>query len=193
MPIFPYREFRIFRSPSWIIASRLIGGIGNVAAVGVSADVCRATTLEERTPILVGFGIARQLGLLFGPACNLFLRAMDFYMGPLRVNKLNAPGLFLAALYLILEVMAAAFYYDLARSLQFERDRERAAAAAANEGAEVSSTDEGQPEDDNQRPLLNPDVGWVEYKNEMLRPEIIALMFLRFIGFFGQTCLEARD
>ena len=160
-----------------------------MAGVGVSADVCRATTLEERTPILVGFGIARQLGLLFGPACNLFLRNLDFHMGPLRVNKLNAPGLFLAALYLILEVMAAAFYYDLARSLQFERDRERTAAADEREEVrgDVASGDEG-----NQQPLLNPDVGWVEYKNEMLRPEIIALMFLRFIGFFGQTCLEVR-
>ena len=81
----------------------MLGGIGDVAWVGVNADVCRATTLEERTPILVGLGIARQLGLLFGPACNLFLRNVQFSIGWLTVNKLNAPGLFLVILYLILE------------------------------------------------------------------------------------------
>ena len=178
--------------------SRLIGGIGNVAWVGVSADVCRATTPEERTPILVGFGIARQLGLLFGPACNLFLRNIHFSIGSLTVNKLNAPGLFLAVLYLILELLAAAFYFDLARLLQLERDAHRAERLESEgEGAdiegELASTDDGHRGVEEERPLLNPDVSWSEYKNEIFRPEIIALMFLRFIGFFGQTCLEVAS
>ena len=33
-------------------------------------------------------------------------------------------------------------------------------------------------------------VPWSRYADELLRGEIIALMFLRFIGLFGQTCLE---
>ena len=157
-----------------------------MAGVGVSADVCRVTTLEERTPVLVGFGIARQLGLLFGPACNLFLRKTQFSIGSLVVNKLNAPGLFLAILYLILELLVAAFYFDLARSLQAERD--------ANRVERIESEDEGASTNNDQatedESLINPDVSWSQYKNEIIRPEIIALMFLRFIGFFGQTCLE---
>ena len=166
-----------------------------MAGVGVTADVCRVTTLEERTPILVGFGIARQLGLLFGPACNLFLRNMEFSIGPLIVNKLNAPGLFLAILYLILELLVALFYFDLARSLQSERDanrlerQEREGEGEDNE-RDLASTDSGDQGVEEEPPLLNPDVSWSEYKNEIIRPEIIALMFLRFIGFFGQTCLE---
>ena len=160
-----------------------------MAWVGVSADVCRVTTLEERTPILVGFGIARQLGLLFGPACNLFLRNTRFTVGSLTVNKLNAPGLFLAILYLILEMMAAAFYFDLARSLQAERDAQRV------EGEDTEREHDAATTYNEQRgmgdePLINPDVSWSQYKNEIIRPEIIALMFLRFIAFFGQTCLE---
>ena len=175
----------------------MLGGIGNVAGVGVNADICRATTLEERTPILVGFGIARQLGLLFGPACNLFLRNIQFSIGSLTVNKLNAPGLFLVILYLILELLAAAFYFDLARSLQEERVAQRVERSenenegAANEG-ELATTNNGSRGADDE-PLLNPDVSWSEYKNEIIRPEIIALLFLRFIGFFGQTCLEVTS
>ena len=178
----------------------MLGGIGDVAWVGVNADICRATTLEERTPILVGLGIARQLGLLFGPACNLFLRNVQFSIGSLTVNKLNAPGLFLVILYLILELLAAAFYFDLARSLQEEREAQRRVEERSDnegEGAaiedELVTTNNGNRGGAHDEPLLNPDVSWSEYKNEIIRPEIIALMFLRFIGFFGQACLEVNS
>ena len=169
-----------------------------MAWVGVNADVCRATTLEERTPILVGLGIARQLGLLFGPACNLFLRNVQFSIGWLTVNKLNAPGLFLVILYLILELLAAAFYFDLARSLQEERVAQRVDERSENEGEGAAIEGELATSNNSNRgahdePLLNPDVSWSEYKNEIIRPEIIALMFLRFIGFFGQACLEVNS
>ena len=45
-------------------------------------------------------------------------------------------------------------------------------------------------------PLLseNPaqNVSWSVYMDEIFRGEIIALVFLRFIGLFGQTCLEVN-
>ena len=53
-------------SPGWILASRLIAGIGNVATVALFTDVCRATSKEERTPILVSFNIAQQVSTVFG-------------------------------------------------------------------------------------------------------------------------------
>ena len=117
------------KSPSWIIASRLVGGIGNVIAVALLTDVCRATTKEERTPILVGFNIAQQIGLLFGPACNLFLRKFNFTVTvgdfSLVVSKLNAPGLFMGILYVTLEVVVTVFYYDLARAKREEEEEVR--------------------------------------------------------------------
>ena len=78
-----------------------------------NTDVCRSTTLEERTPVLLTFNIAQQLGLLLGPACNLFLRELEFSIGPLLVNKLNAPGLFLTILYILFEILSCFMYYDL--------------------------------------------------------------------------------
>ena len=68
-------------SPAFMIFGRLIEGLGNPAMVAFTTDVCRATTLEERTPVLLLFNIAQQLGLLLGPACNLFLREIDFTIG----------------------------------------------------------------------------------------------------------------
>ncbi len=53
--------YLVARSPGWILASRVIGGIGNVATVSVMADICRSTTLEERTPLFVAINIAQQV------------------------------------------------------------------------------------------------------------------------------------
>ena len=94
-------------------SSRLIEGLGNAIGVVFLTDVCRATTIEERTPVLLFFNLAQQLGLLLGPACNLFLRDLDFYIGTLHVTKLNAPGFFLAVIYALFEILAYFAYYDL--------------------------------------------------------------------------------
>ena len=40
--------------------------------------------------------------------------------------------------------------------------------------------------------IFDPNVSWQEYKDEIWRGEVIALMFLRFMALFGQTCLEVR-
>jgi MFS family permease len=165
----------------------MISGVGNVASIGLMADVCRVTTLKERTPVLVGFNIAQQLGLLFGPACNLFLREINFNIGGLAVNKLNAPGLFMALLYILLVCLAAAFYYDLAREAERER---RARSREEREQQQIADGSQADGDGNDDVALINPDVSWSQYKNELIRGEVIALMFLRFIGIFGQTCLE---
>ena len=53
------------------------------------------------------------MGLLLGPACNLFLRDLDFHIGTIHVTKLNAPGFFLAVIYALFEILAYFAYYDL--------------------------------------------------------------------------------
>ena len=174
-------------------------------------DVCRATTLEERTPgnslvhhkyylkitlylipVLLLFNIAQQLGLLLGPACNLFLRELDFYIGPFHINKLNAPGFFLAVMYLLFELLAFLMYYDLKIAKEKSEQNEENSGIIANE--EIMNEDIAEDSVDAIDTIVvtneTESVPWSRYADELLRGEIIALMFLRFIGLFGQTCLE---
>lgn len=111
-------------SPGFLLISRFIEGLGNGAFVTFTTDVCRSTTLSERTPVLLLFNICQQLGLLLGPACNLFLREIDFYIGSLHINKLNAPGFFLAVLYSLMEVLAYFAYFDLKVAKELEENGE---------------------------------------------------------------------
>ncbi len=72
------------------------------------------------------FSIAQQLGILLGPACNLFLRELDFTIfGSIKVNKLNAPGFFLVVIYILFEILALFCYYDLEKAKKQEEERLR--------------------------------------------------------------------
>ena len=107
-----------------------------------TTDVCRATTLEERTPVLLLFNVAQQLGLLLGPACNLFLRELDFHIGSIHVNKLNAPGFFLAVIYILFEILAYFAYYDLKVAKEEELNSQNDTSPILNQ--DILSNDEGK-------------------------------------------------
>lgn len=175
-------------SPGFILLSRLIEGLGNASFIVFTTDVCRATNPDERTPVLLLFNVAQQLGLLLGPACNLFLRNLDFSLfGLIHVNKLNAPGFFLIVIYLGFEILAYFLYYDLAKITK-ENSLIAQEEVPENENNEVTIADEA-PEIIIQ-PDMTPNVPWSRYAEELMKGEIIVLIFIRFIGLFGQTCLE---
>ena len=179
-------------SPGFLLFSRLVEGIGNSAYIVFTTDVCRATTMKERTPVLLLFNIAQQLGLLLGPACNLFLRDLDFYIGSIHVTKLNAPGFFLAVSYILFEILAYFAYYDL--KLAKEEEENSDMSPILNDDI-LSNTEPGV--EAVQEILDRPDevydtssVPWSRYWQQLCNGEIIILIFIRFIGLFGQTCLE---
>ena len=145
--------------------------MGNGANIAFLTDVCRATTLEERTPVLLFFNIVQQIGLLLGPACNLFLRELDFYIGPFHINKLNAPGFFLTVLYIIFEIVASLMYYDLKVAKDKQSDSDTSPIIdndvlneeSAIEAVENITIQSEQP------------VPWSRYVNELLRGTYVCL------------------
>ncbi|XP_074654084.1 uncharacterized protein LOC141908124 [Tubulanus polymorphus] len=105
----------------FILSSRLVAGIGTGASAAVVADVSRATTKDERTAVLSMFMVCRQFGLVVGPAFNLFLAYTDFKIGPFKVDAFTSPGLFMAFLWCLLEVMTAFMYFDLPAIVEEEK------------------------------------------------------------------------
>jgi len=99
--------------PWLLLVSRLVSGCGKSAAVAFLAEICRSTKKEERTPVLLLFNIAFQIGLLLGPSMNLFLQSAAFHIGPLHVDKLNSPGLLMLGLWTLFSVLIALAYTNL--------------------------------------------------------------------------------
>ncbi|XP_033006648.1 uncharacterized protein LOC117047521 [Lacerta agilis] len=98
----------------WMLLSgRLVAGVGTGAGASIFGYITRTTTSQERATVFAAVMACRQVGLLIGPACNLFLRLCNFQMGPFVVNKFTSPGLFMCVVWLLLQIVVATLYYDL--------------------------------------------------------------------------------
>ncbi|KAK2860918.1 hypothetical protein Q7C36_005084 [Tachysurus vachellii] len=96
-----------------LLSSRLVAGIGAGAGSSIFGFLTRTTLPEERAGVFAAVMASRQAGLLIGPAFNIFLRLCDFRLGPFIVNKYTAPGLFMCAMWLVLQLAVVLLYWDI--------------------------------------------------------------------------------
>ncbi|XP_067392532.1 major facilitator superfamily domain-containing protein 8-like [Emydura macquarii macquarii] len=96
-----------------LLGSRLVAGVGTGAGASIFGYLTRSTPSQERATVFAAVMACRQVGLLIGPACNLFLRLCNFRLGPFEVNKFTSPGLFMCLLWILLQFVVVAMYYDL--------------------------------------------------------------------------------
>ncbi|MEE6524986.1 hypothetical protein FKM82_024743, partial [Ascaphus truei] len=98
----------------WGIKGSLsFSGVGSGAGASIFAYLTRCFSSKERVTVFAVVMACRQAGLLIGPACNLFLRYCNFRLGPFHVNKLTAPGIFMCALWVLMQLMVLFMFYDL--------------------------------------------------------------------------------
>ncbi|CAG0896380.1 unnamed protein product [Cyprideis torosa] len=111
----------------WVIfIGRLLGGIGVGMNSCIYSEVSRATTAKERTPILTGIVLVRQVAILMSPAYNFFLRDVNFSLFGLPVNQENVPGLVQAIWWILFEIAVVFLFYNVGkeyRELQEELQR----------------------------------------------------------------------
>ncbi|XP_023323039.1 uncharacterized protein LOC111697317 [Eurytemora carolleeae] len=96
-----------------ILVSRLVSGCGKSIAVVFLADICKSTSREERTPVLLLFNIASHIGMLLGPSLNLIVRWINVETPYLTLNKLNAPGLIMLCLWSLFTFLVLLVYVEL--------------------------------------------------------------------------------
>ncbi|KAE8291176.1 hypothetical protein D5F01_LYC10771 [Larimichthys crocea] len=212
-PIFGFWSDRSKTTKSIILFSNLfeIAGIGAGAGSSIFGFLTRSTRPEERAGIFAAIMACRQAGLLVGPAFNLFLRLCDFKLGPFVVNKYTSPGIFMCLLWVLVQFVVLAMYWDvppicseggavMVEMKQEEGDEEEVPLMGSDEEpvntyravnsdqSETSTSSETQL-DDGAEVVSNP------FKNfsasrEFLREEVVVLLTAQFITLFNQTALE---
>uniref|UniRef100_A0A3B4Z3Y3 Major facilitator superfamily domain-containing protein 8-like n=1 Tax=Stegastes partitus TaxID=144197 RepID=A0A3B4Z3Y3_9TELE len=161
-----------------LLCSRLVAGIGAGAGSSIFGFLTRSTRPEERAGIFAAIMAARQAGLLIGPAFNLFLRLCDFKLGPFVVNKYTSPGIFMCLLWVLLQFVVLAMYWDVPPISS------EGGAAAVN----LEMKQEGE-----EAPLIGSDEEpYISHRlfSEFLREEVVVLLTAQFITLFNQTALE---
>ncbi|XP_048250246.1 major facilitator superfamily domain-containing protein 8-like [Haliotis rufescens] len=89
----------------FLVASRLVAGVGVGGEAVILAEIARFTTEQERTSVISILIAVRQCGLLLGPGFNFFLSLVDFYIGPFPVDRFSSPGLLMAFMWVIMELL----------------------------------------------------------------------------------------
>uniref|UniRef100_A0A8C7X191 Major facilitator superfamily domain containing 8-like 2 n=1 Tax=Oryzias sinensis TaxID=183150 RepID=A0A8C7X191_9TELE len=192
-----------------LLCSRLVAGIGAGAGSSIFGFLTRSTLPEERAGIFAAVMACRQAGLLIGPAFNLFLRLCDFKLGPFAVNKYTSPGIFMCLLWLLLQFVVLALYWDvppikseeegLRMEMKQEDEEEEAPLIRGDEqlAHTYRAVNSDQLEDSSSslskthslHGAANP------FKNfsasrEFLREEVVVVLTAQFITLFNQTALE---
>ncbi|XP_020795035.1 major facilitator superfamily domain-containing protein 8 [Boleophthalmus pectinirostris] len=193
-----------------LLGSRLVAGIGAGAGSSIFGFLTRTTRPDERAGIFAAIMACRQAGLLVGPAFNLFLRLCDFRLGPFVVNKYTSPGIFMCLLWMLLQFVVLALYWDVPPL----------SSAEGGTAMVEMKQDEGVGVEE-EAPLMSPDQDLTAhtystvntdllenssemhpvsrtsnpFKNfsasrEFLREEVVVLLTAQFITLFNQTALE---
>ncbi|KAM9849386.1 major facilitator superfamily domain-containing protein 8 [Aulostomus maculatus] len=141
-----------------LLSSRLVAGIGTGAGSAIFGFLTRSTAPEDRATVFAAVMACRQAGLLIGPAFNIFLRLSDFHLGPFVVNKYTAPGLFMCAMWILLQLAVVLMYWDLSpperakESLTHKNKRREKEAGPV--GGDEDDQEEEEEEDDEGKPLM---------------------------------------
>jgi len=168
-------------SPWVIVASRMIAGVGSGSSASIFGTIARTTTEEQRTAAFSLLLSLRQFGLLVGPACQLFLIHFDFYIGRFHLTSINSPGLFMAALWTIHQLLMVLFYRDVKSS-----DTTTQVAGGDYERLDNEDDSDNTPT----APTVVQVSTWKEMAIELLNENVVACLFMAFAVMFFQTSSE---
>ncbi|XP_077389425.1 major facilitator superfamily domain-containing protein 8 isoform X1 [Festucalex cinctus] len=138
----------------WVLlSSRLVAGIGTGAGSSIFGFLTRSTAPEDRSTVFAAVMVCRQVGLLIGPAFNIFLRLCDFHLGPFVVNTFTAPGLFMCLLWILLQFAVVFMYWDLP---PLERGKETLKAEYTDVVNKQRTGEEGEEVEDEEEEEVKP-------------------------------------
>ncbi|XP_061654431.1 major facilitator superfamily domain-containing protein 8-like [Phyllopteryx taeniolatus] len=197
-----------------LVGSRLVTGVGVGAGSSIFGFLTQSTRPEERASVFAAIMASRQVGLLVGPVFNLFLRLCNFKLGPFVVNKFTSPGLFMCLLWLLLQFVVLAMYWDLPDidttegavlmiDMKLEEDEvDEVEPLIGSDGTQVhtykavNSNRLESPTSSEMQTLHEASsvgskaLGNFSMSGEFLREEVIVLLTAQFITLFNQTALE---
>ncbi|XP_076879982.1 major facilitator superfamily domain-containing protein 8 isoform X2 [Brachyhypopomus gauderio] len=203
-----------------LLGSRFVAGVGTGAGSSIFGFLTRSTAPADRSTVFAAVMACRQVGLLIGPAFNIFLRLCDFQLGPFVVNKYTAPGIFMCALWLLMQLVVLLMYWDV--------DSQCIITATITRPREEEELEKEEEEEEEDRPLVRPHeplgcygaltnscstvkpeanvdlaspcppveqvhsspIKYSSAGREFLKVEVLVLLAAQFITLFNQTALE---
>jgi ceroid-lipofuscinosis MFS transporter 7 len=177
------------RSPTTVLAGRLVAGVGMGGGSSIYTMLAWTSHERDRTSSLSLAVATRNVGIVLGPALNLFLYHLNFDLGPYRVYGHNASGFLMSILWTLNFFMVIIMYFDPSRDTIAALDEEtKPLTGSKNYGVQNGCHSNGT-----YRPLTIQEKGWngfYETVKHYVREEIVALLAVQLFLFFNQCALE---
>ena len=175
----------IAQSPNIVLAGRLVAGVGMGGGSSIYTMLAWTSHEKDRTS---SFSLAlamRNIGIVLGPALNLFLYHIDFYLGPYHIYCNNASGFLMSILWTLTFFMMAFMYRDPS-PVPTDDKEESKPLTSENYGVHKGySTPMCLTI---QKKYCN---GFCRTVGHYLREEIVVLLAIQLFQFFNQLSLES--
>lgn len=163
-----------------ILLARAISGLCLGGITVALAYIARTSSMKARTSLISLVMASRQLGLMLGPAFNLFLRKADFTLfNDIKVDKRNSPGLFMGIIWSTLFFLIAVFYRQQKLIPEKTLDQEEKADTSASTELIKKNLETDSAE-----------LTASEKISHFIRIEIFVLLLTTLFTYFNQTALE---
>ena len=110
-------------SPWILIAGRLLSGLAGALKPVISGELARCYPSEELPSKFAIIGASFVSGFVTGPAINFAFKSCNFWIGGWHITYENIPGLYMAALYFIVEIMCLFMVFDISREYDLKAER----------------------------------------------------------------------
>ena len=110
-------------SPWILIGGRLISGLAGALRPVISGELARCYPSEELPSKFAVIGASFATGFIIGPGINFAFKSCNFWIGGWHITYENIPGLYMAALYFIVEIMCLFMVFDVSREYDLKADR----------------------------------------------------------------------
>lgn len=148
----------------FVLLARTLSGISIGASSVALAFIARTTSEKKRTAILSVVMASRQFGLMFGPAFNIILRQVNFYLfGKFLVDRKSVPGIFMAFTWFLYFLIFVFFFKEINLN---------------------------QKKNEHEQIITKTKFNSMKNLRQFLRAEIFLLLAVTFFTYFNQTCLE---
>ena len=107
---------------SWcLLAGRLISGGGGCLRSVMTGEIARSFNGHELSSKFSLMGMAFGMGFVLGPGINFAFINTNFWIGRAHITYANAPGLYLAIIFILMQVIASLFVSDLSKEYDLKQ------------------------------------------------------------------------
>ncbi|XP_057306561.1 uncharacterized protein LOC130644822 [Hydractinia symbiolongicarpus] len=128
-------------SPWNLFAGRLISGGGGCLRSIMTSELARSYPADKLSSKFSIMGMAFGLGFILGPGINFAFLKADFFIGQLHISYTNAPGCYLAIIFILIQVLATCLVSDLSKEYDL-KDQETIGEKIVQYAAVANSDDE---------------------------------------------------